>query len=295
MRRWSCAAVAWSLVGCARRSARPRSPPSERRSGYELMGPRAAANAGRRQPPIRACSGGARRRGAVAAQGRAGGKSCADCHGDARAQHEGRRGALSRLRSRRSAGRSIWRGASTSAGRSTSRRRRCHSRARSCWRWPPMSRGNRRDCRSPSPTMPRTRPFIAAGREIFERRQGQLNLSCAQCHDDNWGKRSSAARRSRRRTRPGYPLYRLEWQKPRLVAAAPAQLPDRHARRALRLRCAGDRRARVSILPGAPADWRWKPPRYVPETAPQRWLRPHRRLGLPVGAAIRPQRSRRSS
>ena len=32
-----------------------------------------------------------------------------------------------------------------------------------------------------------TRPFIEAGRDIFTRRQGQLNLSCAQCHDDNWG------------------------------------------------------------------------------------------------------------
>ena len=34
-----------------------------------------------------------------------------------------------------------------------------------------------------------SKPFIDAGRAIFERRQGQLDLSCAQCHDDNWGKK----------------------------------------------------------------------------------------------------------
>ena len=57
----------------------------------------------------------------------------------------------------------------------------------------------------------RIRPFIAAGREIFERRQGQLNLSCAQCHDDNWGRRLAAAPIPQAHP-TGYPLYRLEWQ-----------------------------------------------------------------------------------
>ena len=57
----------------------------------------------------------------------------------------------------------------------------------------------------------RLEPFIAAGRAIFERRQGQLNLACAQCHDDNWGQKLAGI------TMPqghptGYPLYRLEWQ-----------------------------------------------------------------------------------
>jgi L-cysteine S-thiosulfotransferase len=57
----------------------------------------------------------------------------------------------------------------------------------------------------------RLEPFIAAGREIFNRRQGQLNISCAQCHDDNWGKR--LAGNILPQAHPtGYPLYRLEWQ-----------------------------------------------------------------------------------
>jgi sulfur-oxidizing protein SoxA len=56
-----------------------------------------------------------------------------------------------------------------------------------------------------------TRPFIAAGREIYERRQGQLNLSCAQCHDDNWGQRL-AGNRIPQAHPTAYPVYRLEWQ-----------------------------------------------------------------------------------
>ena len=80
----------------------------------------------------------------------------------------------------------------------------------------------------------RLKPTIEAGRAMFNTRQGQLDLTCAQCHDDNRGKKLAGI------TLPqghptGYPLYRLEWQTLGLAAAAPAQLPDRHARRALRL------------------------------------------------------------
>lgn len=56
-----------------------------------------------------------------------------------------------------------------------------------------------------------TAPFIAAGQEIFRRRQGQLNLSCAQCHDDNWGRKLGGATVPQAQP-TGYPLYRLEWQ-----------------------------------------------------------------------------------
>jgi L-cysteine S-thiosulfotransferase len=58
---------------------------------------------------------------------------------------------------------------------------------------------------------PWTRHFIAAGREIFERRQGQLNLSCAQCHDGNWGQRLAGVPIPQAHP-TGYPIYRLEWQ-----------------------------------------------------------------------------------
>jgi sulfur-oxidizing protein SoxA len=56
-----------------------------------------------------------------------------------------------------------------------------------------------------------SKPFIETGRAIFERRQGQLGLSCAQCHDDNWGK-NLAGNPIPQAEPTGYPIYRLEWQ-----------------------------------------------------------------------------------
>jgi sulfur-oxidizing protein SoxA len=57
----------------------------------------------------------------------------------------------------------------------------------------------------------RLAPSVAAGREFFNKRQGQLNLSCALCHDDNWGRRL-AGNVVPQGHPTGYPLYRLEWQ-----------------------------------------------------------------------------------
>ena len=57
----------------------------------------------------------------------------------------------------------------------------------------------------------RTRPFIEAGQKAYERRQGQLNLSCANCHDDNWGQKLAGAPIPQAHA-TGYPQYRLEWQ-----------------------------------------------------------------------------------
>jgi sulfur-oxidizing protein SoxA len=54
-------------------------------------------------------------------------------------------------------------------------------------------------------------PFLDLGRELFDRRQGQLNLSCSQCHDDNWAKRLAGAVIPQAHP-TGYPVYRLEWQ-----------------------------------------------------------------------------------
>lgn len=57
----------------------------------------------------------------------------------------------------------------------------------------------------------RLTPFREAGRATFYRRQGQLNLACDQCHDDNWGKRLAGNLIPQAHPN-GYPLYRLEWQ-----------------------------------------------------------------------------------
>jgi len=57
----------------------------------------------------------------------------------------------------------------------------------------------------------RTRSFIEAGRAIFTRRQGQLDIACSQCHDDHWGRRLGGSVIPQAHP-TGYPLYRLEWQ-----------------------------------------------------------------------------------
>jgi sulfur-oxidizing protein SoxA len=57
----------------------------------------------------------------------------------------------------------------------------------------------------------RTQPFLEAGLAIYDRRQGQLNLACGQCHDANWG-RQLAGNVIPQAHPTGYPLYRLEWQ-----------------------------------------------------------------------------------
>ncbi|MCB1741728.1 MAG: sulfur oxidation c-type cytochrome SoxA [Gammaproteobacteria bacterium] len=55
------------------------------------------------------------------------------------------------------------------------------------------------------------RAWFERGREFFVTRQGQLNLACKHCHQDNWGKRLRGERVSQGHGN-GYPTYRLEWQ-----------------------------------------------------------------------------------
>jgi sulfur-oxidizing protein SoxA len=53
-------------------------------------------------------------------------------------------------------------------------------------------------------------PFVAEGRRFYETRQGQLNLACFQCHDDNAGRRLRGDVISNGLP-TGYPAYRLDW------------------------------------------------------------------------------------
>jgi sulfur-oxidizing protein SoxA len=57
----------------------------------------------------------------------------------------------------------------------------------------------------------RLRPAITRGRALFERRQGQLGLSCADCHDRHAGQRLGGSMIPPAHP-TGYPVYRLEWQ-----------------------------------------------------------------------------------
>jgi sulfur-oxidizing protein SoxA len=57
----------------------------------------------------------------------------------------------------------------------------------------------------------KTKPFIEAGARNYSRRMGQLNLSCQNCHVDNWGQKLAGVALVQGHPN-GYPLYRLEWQ-----------------------------------------------------------------------------------
>lgn len=61
------------------------------------------------------------------------------------------------------------------------------------------------------PSDPRLEPALRLGQALFSTRFGQLNLSCAQCHDERAGQRLGGNTIVQGHA-TGYPLYRLEWQ-----------------------------------------------------------------------------------
>ena len=57
----------------------------------------------------------------------------------------------------------------------------------------------------------RLEPFTQRGQQLYSTRLGQLNLSCAQCHDQLAGQRLGSSPIPQAHP-TGYPVYRLEWQ-----------------------------------------------------------------------------------
>jgi sulfur-oxidizing protein SoxA len=140
----------------------------------------------------------------------AAGKSCADCHGDAAASMKGVAARYPAF--------------AADAGKPVDLEGRinlCRTRHQQAPTFGPESDGllaleayvalqsrGRRIAPSDGPGLAALR---AQGAALYTRRQGQLNLSCANCHDDNAGRKLAGA------TIPqghptGYPVYRLEWQ-----------------------------------------------------------------------------------
>jgi len=80
------------------------------------------------------------------------------------------------------------------------------------------------------------------GRDRYYRRVGQMNLSCAQCHDRNWGRTLLYETISQGQP-TGFPAYRQEWQSvgslQRRIRACfsgvRAEMPDYDARELLEL------------------------------------------------------------
>jgi sulfur-oxidizing protein SoxA len=62
-----------------------------------------------------------------------------------------------------------------------------------------------------APDDPRLAPALRRGETLFHTTMGQLNFSCTQCHDANWGKRLAGSPIPQAHP-TGYPIYRLEWQ-----------------------------------------------------------------------------------
>ena len=206
MRRLAAVLGALALAGSAFAAEIPR---AERRSGYDLMSPetRAMQDDDTANPGmLSVLEGGAlwsRKAGAA-------GRSCADCHGDARASMKGVAARHPSLDAAR--------------GRPVSVEQRINACRVERQQAPALAYESRellalsayvarqsRGLPIEIATDARTQPFLDAGRALWERRQGQLNLACRNCHDDNWGRRLAGSVIPQAHP-TGYPLYRLEWQ-----------------------------------------------------------------------------------
>lgn len=55
-------------------------------------------------------------------------------------------------------------------------------------------------------------PWFEKGKELYYTRVGQLDMSCANCHEGNYGKYIRADHLSQGQSN-GFPTYRLKWQK----------------------------------------------------------------------------------
>jgi len=209
MTRVAAAVIAGALLAAAVSAGAAEIPPSERKSGYDMMGreTRAMQDDDLANPGMLWVLDGEAlwRRKAGAA-----GKSCADCHGDAGTSMKGvaarypafdaARGRPIDLAQRINLCRADQQKATPLAFESKELLALSAYVGR-------QSRGMPIEVESNE----RNKPFLQAGRELFNLRQGQLNLSCAQCHDDNWGQKLAGAPIPQGHPN-GYPLYRLEWQ-----------------------------------------------------------------------------------
>lgn len=137
-------------------------------------------------------------------------KSCADCHGDAAVSMKGVAARYPAIP-----------GGSDRPVDLEGRINLCRTEQQKADRLPPENRDllaltvyvahQSRDLQIAPPYDPRLDAFRQEGAEIYRRRQGQLNLSCAICHDDNAGKKLAGIVIPEAHP-TGYPIYRLEWQ-----------------------------------------------------------------------------------
>jgi sulfur-oxidizing protein SoxA len=189
--------------------ATAQSPPTERKSGFEFMSPESQATQldDFSNPGMLWVAEG---EALWSAKASANGRSCADCHGDAAVSMKGvaarypvyfaERGRPIDLQGRINVCREVNQNATPFPFESR------ELLALSAFigkqsRGLPITTGEDK----------RLEPFRARGQEFYKQRLGQLNFSCANCHDDNWGRRLASSVIPQALP-TGYPLYRLEWQ-----------------------------------------------------------------------------------
>ncbi len=183
--------------------------PDKRRSGAEFMSPatQAMQRDDSQNPAMLWVADGEAlwRTPAGAAQ-----TACAGCHGEAAASM---RGVAARFPA-----------FDTASGQTqtlSQRIRQCQAQHQQAAPWKPESREllalesyvalQSRGLPVSPPTDPRLVAPTERGRQLFTQRMGQLNLSCAQCHDDNAGRQLGGSPIPQGHAN-AYPIYRLEWQ-----------------------------------------------------------------------------------
>jgi sulfur-oxidizing protein SoxA len=202
------AALAALLLTAAPAGAEPIAP-ADRRSGFDQMGPeiQAMQRDEGANPGMLAVADGAELWTAPPVSGR---PSCAGCHGEASGSM---RGVAARY--------PAWDARTARPidlqGRINACRREHQGAEPLAYENPDLLAlaaflaGESRGMPIAPPDDLRLAPVRAEGRALFEARQGQLGLSCATCHDANWGRRLGSALIPQGHP-TGYPLYRLEWQ-----------------------------------------------------------------------------------
>jgi sulfur-oxidizing protein SoxA len=130
----------------------------------------------------------------------ASGKSCADCHGDAAKSMKGVAARTVNLEARIEA----------------CRTERQEARAFEPESQPLLSLSAYVAFQSRGMPMavedtPELHASVERGRALYQRRMGQMNLSCSQCHDDHWGRKLAAETISQGQPN-AFPAYRFSWE-----------------------------------------------------------------------------------
>ncbi|RZT05372.1 sulfur-oxidizing protein SoxA [Duganella sp. CF402] len=196
-------ALAFALIAASALAA------DERRSGADFMSPatQAMQRDDAQNPAMLWIGSGEAQWNAAAGSST---KSCASCHGDARTSM---RGVAARFPAFHA-----------DSGKSVNLSQRiniCRERKQQAMPWRAESEellGMEAYIAMQSRGMPvappqneGTRATAARGKQLYFQRIGQLNLSCAQCHDQQWGKRLGGSTIPQAHAN-AYPIYRLEWQ-----------------------------------------------------------------------------------